>query len=299
MSIIRRHLLIGCGVGLIASTPRFVIATAMQHNSKFISTVLFGASPAETLRAISQANFDAVEFWDSDVPLIMGSFEGARKLLAELSLAVTDYQLLADFDGAPGTKRDAKRAEAISLMDRAVALGAPALAVTASTDADCDHTRVAEDLAWLVEEARKRSLRLGYEPMSWSVSHGTLPEAWSTLQTLDTAIIRLVVDSYHIFSRGRSAQDLDGIPADCVAAVQLGDAKGPILPEQYREAARTRRLLPGQGDFPIASLVRKLDQMSYRGPIGVEVFNDKLTEMRPATLAQEAMRSLNAALSCA
>lgn len=69
-------------------------------------------------------------------------------------------------------------------------------------------------------EAQERHLRLSYEPMSRSVSNPALPEAWALVRTLDLDVIGLVVDSYYVFSRGRSANYLNRMPARSIFAVQ-------------------------------------------------------------------------------
>ncbi len=260
----------------------------------FISPILFGGEPALKLKAAHQAGFSGVEFWHDDLADVDGGVSGAHRLLTENELTITDFQLLADFDGAPEAKRQEKRREALDLLSAAAEMGAPVLAVTASTDPACDRDRVQDDLAWLVGEAKRRGVRVSYEPLSWSVANATLPDAWSVVRGLDREVIGLVVDSYHIFSKGRTAEDLANIPADRIFAVQFADACTPIAAENYKDVARTHRLLPGDGDFPLHSLVEKLAGMGYDGPVGIEVFNIDLAKQDPVRVAKRAMASLTA-----
>lgn len=272
------------------------MARILEASQLFLSPVLLRGTPEQKLRAAGAAGFIGIEFWHDDLKDIAGGRAQARRMLTENGLKITDLQLLVDFDGAPRSKREAKRREALELLDAAADLDAPVLAVTAATDPQCDRHSVTDDLAWLVSEASCRGVRISYEPMSWSVTYSTLPDAWAAVRELDAEVIGLVVDSYHIFSKGRTADDLDGIPADRIFAVQLADARLPIPADHYKDVARTHRLLPGSGDFPLASLVATLADIRYGGPVGIEVFNTDLADRDPGPVAEQAMAALTALL---
>ena len=113
-------------------------------NPLFLNTILLGGSTHDKLRAASQAGFAQIELWRQDVD---GFAPGADELKIELAtsgLGLTDYQVLLDFDGAPDGKREAKRQEALSMLDTAARVGATTLLTPASTDADCVSSRVIE-----------------------------------------------------------------------------------------------------------------------------------------------------------
>ncbi|WPB58444.1 sugar phosphate isomerase/epimerase family protein [Xylophilus sp. GOD-11R] len=268
----------------------------LAANPSFVNTVLLGGAPEENLRAAQGAGFDGVEFWRREAQAVPGGAAAAGALARRIGIGLTDYQVLSDFDGAPGHKRAEKRAEALAFLDDAAAIGAPALAVPASTDPDCDAARVGEDLAWLVDQARRRGLRICYEGMAWSTVNSTLQAAWRAIRELDPAHIGLVVDSYHLFVRGGTAQDVAAIPPGRIATVQFCDVAGPVAPQDYGRVARSRRLLPGDGDLPLASLVEVLEGMGYAGPVGLEIFNDALHAQDPAAVAQRAMHALRSLL---
>jgi 4-hydroxyphenylpyruvate dioxygenase len=68
--------------------------------------------------------------------------------------------VLLDFDGAPADRRDAKRREAQSMLDATLGVGADTLLAPASTDPNCDPSRVVENMRWLAREAGTRDLRV-------------------------------------------------------------------------------------------------------------------------------------------
>lgn len=266
-------------------------------NSTFLNTVLLGGSTEDKLRAARRAGFDLVELWTKDVAAMPTGVAGARQLAADLTLGFVDYQVLLDFDGAPGVKREEKRAEAISMLDTAAALGASMVLAPASTNPDCDEDRIGVDLAWLAAEAGRRGLRIAYEGMAWSTVNHSIPTAWAAIEPLDPLVIGLVVDSYHLFVTGGRAVDIANIPPARIFLVQFADVMGPVLKRDYKEVARHDRLLPGKGNLPLLSLARQLADIGYDGPVGLEVFNDRLHQRPPEAVANEAKRALNALLA--
>lgn len=269
------------------------VASARPHQGPlFINTVLLGGTPEEKLRAAQAAGFDQVELWTDDVEALDGGAARARVLSSELGLGFTDYQVLMDFDGAPGGKRDAKRAEATRLLDAALVLGSSTVLAPASTDPDCDRSRIAEDMSWLVGEAQARGLRIAYEGMAWSTINPRLASAYETIRDLDPRHAGMVIDAYHLFVTGGTIADLVVVPADRIFLVQFSDVVGPVVPEDYRDAARTARLLPGEGTLPLRELADRLREMNYEGPWGLEVFNDEMKEQPPLEVAQRAIAAL-------
>ncbi len=270
---------------------------AFAENPLFINTVLLGGTTRQKLQAARQAGFDQVELWQQDVASANPGSAEIRRLLAALPLGLTDYQVLLDFDGAPEPLRRQKYDEASSMIKTAVELGATTLLVPASTDSRCQPERVEADLRWLAEQAQHHGLRIAYEAMAWSSKIQTTADAWQLIKRIGAPNLGLVVDAFHIFVRQHSVADLAEIPAEKIFLVQLSDLAQ--LPEGGRlvETARHHRLLPGEGHFPLASLLGYLQAIDYRGPLGLEVFNDSLQRSDPTETAQKAMQALRQLLA--
>ena len=274
---------------------------------RFLNTILLGGSPADKLEAAQAAGFDSVELWRQDVDAFdardasTGFDDKAAGLagkLRALELGLVDYQVLLDFDGAPAEQQAAKRAEAVTMMDAAVKLGADTLLVPASTAADCDPDRVVDDLRWLADEAASRQLRIAYEAMAWSTFHAEVRSAWAVVRELKRPNVGLVIDAFHVFSIGGTVADLAGIPADRILLVQLSDLAQDLsgtTRQALIDIARHQRLLPGEGDFPLTSLREWARAIGYRGPVGLEVFNDRWKSRPPQDAAIAAMQALRAA----
>ena len=261
-------------------------------NPLFVNTILLGGTTREKITAASLAGFGEIELWRQDVEQEMGGADAVRQRLKEFHLGLTDYQVLLDFDGAPGERRAAKRAEALAMLDTAVRLGAKTLLTPASTDPDCDPSRIIEDMAWLAAEADRRNLRVAHEGMAWSTVNHSLPAVWDVVQRVVKPNLGVVVDAFHIFVRSRTATDLQGIPAERIFLVQLSDLDHGVDLKHVIDTARHHRLLPGEGHFPLDTILHRLRAINYAGPIGLEVFNDDLRAQDPNKVAREAMAAL-------
>jgi 4-hydroxyphenylpyruvate dioxygenase len=178
------------------------------------------------------------------------------------------------------------------MLDAARKVGAHTLLVPASTDPNCDPTQVDEDMRWLARAAAERGLRVAYEGMAWSTVNYTVLSAWNLVRRVGETNLGVAIDAFHIFVRGRTAEDLDSIPPDRIFLVQLSDIDHSVDLDHVLEVARHHRLLPGQGHFPLGTITQRLKQSGYSGPIGLEVFNDDLRTLDPAVVAREAMAAL-------
>lgn len=266
-----------------------------SKNQLFINTVCLSGSTEDKLRAAHAAGFNQVELWRQDVEAANGDTAGIKSLLKKLPLGLTDYQVLLDFDGAPDSIRADKRQEALRMLDTAVELGATTVLTPACTHKECVKERIEEDLRWLVTEAAQRGLRIAYEGMAWSTYINNTADAWKMVQRVNAPNLGLVIDAFHIFVRHRTAADLDGIPMDKIFLVQLSDLEKDPEPGKLVDTARHNRLLPGEGKFPIHTIIERLEKGEYQGPIGLEVFSDELKAQDPASVARKAMQALQAA----
>ncbi|MDT3444191.1 TIM barrel protein [Pseudofrankia sp. BMG5.37] len=97
----------------------------------------------------------------------------------------------------------------------------------------------------------------------------------------------VLIDSWHFFRGGAPWEQLEQVPLDRVAYVQLADALPPASDDAMSETAH-RRALPGQGELDLARFVGTLRDRGYDGLVSVEVLNDELRR-RPLELPQAAM----------
>jgi len=86
------------------------------------------------------------------------------------------------------------------------------------------------------------------------------------------------------------------IPGEKIGSTQWNDAPTqpwPSLPEEAMQG----RLLPGEGDIPLALLVRTLDEIGSRAPTGVEVICERHESMDPAEVGRQTAEAMRRVLA--
>jgi sugar phosphate isomerase/epimerase len=147
----------------------------------------------------------------------------------------------------------------------------------------------AEAFASLCDRAAEHELLVHIEFLPWS-RIPDLATAWEIVRLADRPNGGLAVDAWHYFRSGADDATLRSIPGDRVIGIQLDD--GPAKAEaNLIEATLHERLLPGDGEFDLVTLLGTLRHIGCTAPIGVEVFSDALHELAPAEAAHRAGRA--------
>ena len=119
----------------------------------------------------------------------------------------------------------------------------------------------------------------------------TLAEGAELCEAVGWNRCRLLVDTWHVFRGGEPLSRLRSLGDDRIGLVHVND--GAAVPDADAVLeGRSRRLLPGQGAFPLAEFAAAVDAAGYRGVVAVEVLSDELRRLSPAEGARELMRSL-------
>ena len=90
-------------------------------------------------------------------------------------------------------------------------------------------------------------------------------------------------DFYHFWSGLNKLEDMDQIRPGEIHHVHFQDV--PDMPRELLD--NTTRLIPGDGISPLTTILRKLADKGYAGPLSVELFLPKYQQADPFTLAQE------------
>jgi sugar phosphate isomerase/epimerase len=150
-----------------------------------------------------------------------------------------------------------------------------------------------ERFATLCDRSAEHGLLVHLEFLPWS-RIPDLSTAWEVVSRAERPNGGVAVDSWHWFRGGGDDAALRAIPGESVLGVQLSD--GPANAEtNLVHATLHERLVPGEGQFDLDTLVGLLRQIGAYAPIGVEVFSDDLHRMPPevaATRVADATRRL-------
>ncbi|WP_430453004.1 sugar phosphate isomerase/epimerase family protein [Rhodopirellula europaea] len=199
----------------------------------------------------------------------------AVELLAETNLQVTSLSWVGGFTGSDGRGFDDAVRDAMSAVRDAAELRAETLIVLAGgrNNHIRKHARrtLCDALSHLAIIAEEFGVKLSLEPihagcgMEWSFVND-LESTLEILDMVDSPNLGIVLDTYHV---GMDDRVLDMLPhvVPFMHLMQLGDGRHSPLGEM-------NRCLLGEGCVPIQSLVHRVLELGYSGPIEVELIGE-------------------------
>jgi sugar phosphate isomerase/epimerase len=257
------------------------------------------AGPLEAkLRAVREAGFSQIMLSARDV---VGHPDGESAGVATVrasGLRVTGFQVLRDFEGFSGHLHAYKVDVAKAMLEMCRALGSRILLACSSTSthATGDRDALVRDLRKLAMLAVPYGIRIAYEALSWGRQVNELGQAWQLVAEADRPNLGVGVDSFHVLASGTAIDALEDVDPAKVFLVQLADFMWPEVRsfEERIDTARHFRVFPGEGvhGVQVAELVRRLDQMGYRGDYSFEVFNDDYVQLPLPVVAERARQSV-------
>lgn len=151
-------------------------------------------------------------------------------------------------------------------MDLAVELGARQVGTVGM---DRDIPRAHDQLAVLTEMASARGLQvvLDYAPHQ---AINTLAGACEALRHAGSSDALLSLDAMHVFRAGGTAAEVAALDPALIGYAQLCDVPRAAAHDDYGREASFERLVPGEGELPLADFVAALPPSV---PVGVEVPN--------------------------
>ncbi|MBK7947410.1 MAG: sugar phosphate isomerase/epimerase [Deltaproteobacteria bacterium] len=267
------------------------------------SGTLFGHPLRAKIRAAAEAGYQGITLWPDDVAQARSeglSDADIRALLADYGQVVVDMDPLLDWTPQarpkPGEAAVSITPEA-EFYAIAEAFGARSLNVVQAFGTALDLDRAAEDLAAVCDRARDHGLIVTLEFLPWS----GIPNAAIALDLVRRTgrpNATVLVDTWHWFRGGADPALLRALPGDKVGSVQLNDAPKQVAENMMMESMLAR-LMPGEGDIPIAEVVRILDAIGSQAPLGVEVFHERHAQMDATEVAKRAAEATRRVLAAA
>jgi sugar phosphate isomerase/epimerase len=173
------------------------------------------------------------------------------------------------FFATPG--QDARAAVARP-AELAAAVGAPL--VICSAPEPMERADMFAVFAAATEVSASLGLRLAIEYIPHT-SLRTLADAVQLCAELGWDRAGLVVDSYHSFLGGASAEEIAALDASQIAVVQYADAR-TSEPADRSDESRNHRQQPGAGVLPLAEFVAAVRATGYDGVVAAEVLSADL-----------------------
>lgn len=257
-----------------------------------IATVCLSGDLRSKLEAIARAGFEGVEIFENDLISFDGSPGEIRQLCERLGLEIAAFQPFRDFEAMPEPARSRNLQRAERKFDVMQELGTDFMLVCSNVSPQAldDRDQVVADLCELADRAAARGLRIGYEALAWGRHISDYRDAWDVVKRADHPALGIVLDSFHILSRGHDPADIADIPAQKIFFVQVADA--PLLDMDVLQWSRHFRSFPGQGRLPLKSFMAALAKTGYDGPLSHEIFSDAFRAAPADVTAMDGMRSL-------
>jgi sugar phosphate isomerase/epimerase len=121
-----------------------------------------------------------------------------------------------------------------------------------------DRPRTFDELAVLTGLAADRGIVTSIEPVP-GLAIADLPAAMAAVEHVDREEISLLIDTMHVARSGAGPDDLRSLPAERIGHVQLCDVPLRSTKEHhYAEEAMYHRMVPGEGELPLAEMLAAL-----------------------------------------
>ena len=253
------------------------------------------AGPLESKLAASKAvGFSQIMLWAKDLASHPGGLNEAVRVVRASGVRVTGIQVMRDYEGLTGPLHEYKLDIAKNMLQVCQAVGAPLLMVCSSTSshASGDIAMISRQLAKLATLAVPLGVKVGFEALSWGRHINQYEQSWTAVEMADHSNLGVVIDSFHMLANQANLENLEDIPSEKIAMVQLSDFMWRDIrsAEERLETARHLRVFPGEGSHSaeLSELLRRLDKNGYRGDFSFEVFNDDYLQLSPEIVAKRA-----------
>lgn len=256
-----------------------------------IATVCLSGTLREKVQSIAAAGFKHIEIFENDLIAFDATIREASALIRDYDLQVVTLQPFRDFEGLEGKDRKLAFDRARLKFDQMGELGTDLLMVCSSVHprAQGGIVNLAADFNELGELASEYDMRVAYEALAWGTHVNDYRDSWEIVRQANHPNVGLVLDTFHIFSRGSDLRPIANIPGDRIFLVQTADA--PSLSMDHLSWSRHYRCFPGQGELEIRQFMDVLSQTGYDGPLSHEIFNDIFRRSDPLQTATDGYRS--------
>lgn len=207
---------------------------------------------------------------------------------------------VAAMQGGVVASQGVAREEAWQLLRRRLALcqelGIGTLVVACDVPPPLTSATVAQverSLRELAEAGEAHGVRIAIEFQAQSALGNNVQTAAALVNQVASAFLGLCLDAFHWHVGPSTTEDLAYLTPQNLFHVQVCD-----LADTPRELARdAHRILPGEGDIPLAPLLAHLRKIGYAGCVSIELMNPQLWQVPPLQLADAAMASLRRLLA--
>lgn len=123
----------------------------------------------------------------------------------------------------------------------------------------------------------------------------TMAEMKDLIGEIGRPNVGFVLDSWHWWNAGETADDIRSLTNDDVVSVDLNDAPLGVPKDEQIDG---QRMLPrATGLIPLKSFLRALEEIGYDGPVRPEPFNQRLNELPNEEACKVTIRAMKEAFA--
>ncbi|MCH8922088.1 MAG: sugar phosphate isomerase/epimerase [Planctomycetes bacterium] len=148
--------------------------------------------------------------------------------------------------------------------------------------------RVTTSLAQAAQQAEQHGVRLALEFQASAAFCNNLQTAVAVVAETASPHLGICLDAFHFFTGPSKTEDLELLTGENLFHVQLCDLAG--RPREL--ASDADRILPGDGDLPLAPLLARLRDINYTGCVSVELMNPQLFQIPARQFGEIAITAL-------
>lgn len=266
----------------------------------FNTTNIVRGGVREIVAAAVAGSYDAISIWPEDVERARAEGLGLgdiKALLDDHGLVVSDVDPLLGWtkQGLPKPGESMfELAPEEAFFEIGEALSARSINVVQGFGSTLDFDVATVDLERICRRAADHGLLVTFEFLPWS----GVPDVTTCLELIDRTgcdNATIMFDSWHWYRGARDLDALLAIPGERIGSTQWNDAPAEVSDDLMVESMQAR-LLPGEGDIPLVDLVRALDTIGSKAPIGVEVIHARHDSMDPALVGRQTAEAMRAVL---
>ena len=248
------------------------------------------------LMTAAKAGFHAVGLQEVPIEQYLASgrdLAEARAFLDDLGLAAPEINFFPGWIYARGEARVAAFSRFARFCELATALGAQILIVTTGGEGTPDEALANENYAELCRVAGEQGLVAALECVPWSAVK-TIADVWRMVERANHPAAGIVLDIFNIMKGGSRLDDIRVIPEEKIAIVHVNDLIE--TGEDVMTLCRKRRVLPGEGRFPLREFIEAVRATGFDGWYALEILNEKCPQEDPDDISRRSFASMKALL---
>ncbi|MCK4869737.1 MAG: sugar phosphate isomerase/epimerase [Gammaproteobacteria bacterium] len=226
----------------------------------------------EALQVAKDAGYSAIGIWMGKIDECVASGKNLDDVCAMIvasGLKVVELDFLRDWLFVEGDARQNALQEAERMF--MVAQKISAVCVCAPVFGAGDFELAVKNCRSVADLAAKYGVQLGLEIVPWDQINN-LNDIWKLAQAVDRDNCGLIPDAFTLFAGPTNLEDFISIPKQKIFLIHMCDIKENHSDDIIYQA-RNLRVLPGEGDLDLKSLINYLSQIDYDGYYSLEILS--------------------------